>query len=45
MYGQADEERPLEKEGRDAEGWLGGGDKEQERKTGAMTTGDCVTNA
>lgn len=30
-----------EKEGRDTEGRMGGGDKEQERKTGAMVMGNA----
>lgn len=37
--------KTLKKEGRDAEGRMGGGDTEQERKTGAMDMEDCVREA
>lgn len=35
VHQQADE-KPLKKEGRDTKGRMGGGDKKQERKTGAI---------
>lgn len=37
--------KTFKKEGRDAEGRMGGGDKEQERMTGAIAMGDCVKGA
>lgn len=35
----------LKKEGRDAEGRMGGGDDEQERRTAAVAVGQCVREA
>lgn len=37
--------KTFKKEGRDAEGRMGGGDTEGERKTGATDMEDCVKEA